>query len=414
MPVKPLMTWHSKTHTWFGKHRKQRLAVSCRQLKTAATKEASIVAANQWFAQRMKEIDERLDPPKSYRQGHHTVATLDGVTSVKMPGRLTHRNIPADRALCTAIARYLVSKRVLTDAGELSPGRYERIRVALTNFERWAGRKSVDDVDGRMLIDFHGWLTKQVASGKWGRWHAKQQLDDVRQFVDTYIIACYPDYTPPPNLRSRSLSIKTERHEISPFTVDEVKAIYAQAKERMKLFMLLGLNCGMTQQDISRLYRHQVDSKNGYIIRKRGKTKWHPNVPTVKYKLWAETLRLLKKYDAGRMGENDLVLVTSGGKEFVRYTYQPSGKTTRFDGIGMNFCQLLIQHFPHLKNKKTFKCLRKTGATLLGNDARYFFCAWLYLGHSAKTIAEQHYIKPSQELIDEAIIWLGKQLGFAQ
>ena len=104
-----------------------------------------------------------------------------------------------------------MSKRTLTDAKELSDGRYERIRIALAHFLKWTGSKTVYDVDGRMMIDFHGFLTKQVASGKWGRWHAKQQLGDVRQFVDNYLTACYPDYQPPRNLRSRSLSIKTEQ-----------------------------------------------------------------------------------------------------------------------------------------------------------------------------------------------------------
>ena len=37
MPVKPKMTWQSKTHTWFGKYRKQRFSVSCRQREPASS-----------------------------------------------------------------------------------------------------------------------------------------------------------------------------------------------------------------------------------------------------------------------------------------------------------------------------------------------------------------------------------------
>ena len=174
----------------------------------------------------------------------------------------------------------------------------------------------------------------------------------------------------------------------------------------MKLFVLLALNTGMTQIDINHLYRHQVDYKNGYIVRKRGKTKWHPNVPTVRYRLWPETLKLLQRYDSGRMGKDDPVLLNYNGNEFVQYTFKANGKTNRLDIIGGLFNALISQHFPELKGKKTFRSLRKTGATILGNDPRYFFVSWMYLGHSAKSIAERHYIKPSQELIDEAIDWL--------
>jgi hypothetical protein len=37
--------------------------------------------------------------------------------------------------------------------------------------------------------------------------------------------------------------------------------------------------------------------------------------------------------------------------------------------------------------------------------------ARLYLGRSPKGVDERSYIKPPQELFEEAILWLGRQLG---
>jgi hypothetical protein len=35
----------------------------------------------------------------------------------------------------------------------------------------------------------------------------------------------------------------------------------------------------------------------------------------------------------------------------------------------------------------------------------------LYLGHTPASVKDKHYAAPPQELFDEAVGWLGKQLG---
>jgi hypothetical protein len=67
------------------------------------------------------------------------------------------------------------------------------------------------------------------------------------------------------------------------------------ASDRTKLYILLMLNCGMTQQDISDLLVTEVDWAAGAITRKRSKSADHKGVPTVKYALCPETLRLLRQ-----------------------------------------------------------------------------------------------------------------------
>jgi hypothetical protein len=57
------------------------------------------------------------------------------------------------------------------------------------------------------------------------------------------------------------------------------------------------------------------------------------------------------------------------------------------------------------------KLLRKTAASLLDSHPEFGRYSQLFLGHSPRTIADRHYIKPSQERFDAAVLWLGKQLG---
>ena len=62
----------------------------------------------------------------------------------------------------------------------------------------------------------------------------------------------------------------------------------------------------------------------------------------------------------------------------------------------------------------TIKVLKKTSASLLHNNLRYRGLESLFLGHARTTIAEKHYTTVSRDLLDEAIEWIGQELGVAQ
>lgn len=65
--------------------------------------------------------------------------------------------------------------------------------------------------------------------------------------------------------------------------------------ERMQLYLLLMLNCGMYQNDIAELRSDEVHWKAGTLTRARSKTRERGG-PVVTYKLWPETFALLKKH----------------------------------------------------------------------------------------------------------------------
>jgi len=71
MARKCLMSWIGSQARWMKMHRRERYAVSCRQLGTERTKEASTKAANEWWTAKLAEIESR--PPEP----HPHQATLD-------------------------------------------------------------------------------------------------------------------------------------------------------------------------------------------------------------------------------------------------------------------------------------------------------------------------------------------------
>ncbi len=76
------------------------------------------------------------------------------------------------------------------------------------------------------------------------------------------------------------------------FTDGELAELYAQANDRTKLFILLGLNCGMAQTEISTLQRADIDLKSGVIDRVRNKTRATAAV-RARWQLWPETLQFV-------------------------------------------------------------------------------------------------------------------------
>jgi integrase len=173
----------------------------------------------------------------------------------------------------------------------------------------------------------------------------------------------------------------------------------------MELILLLMLNCGMTQQDCSDLLDTEVDWKRGRVIRKRSKTGDLKTTPTVDYLLWPRTFELLQRFRSG--GER--VLLTRNGKPYLRQELT-AGKVTRSDIVTANYFKLKQK----LGFRKPLKQLRKTGASLLESHETYGRFVGHYLGHSPKSMAERHYAAPAQVLFDQAITWLGQELGIVK
>jgi integrase len=308
--------------------------------------------------------------------------------------------------LGTSVGSYLATKLAKVKAGDLSAGRYDPIRTHLYHFREWLGSETaVSSISGKALTDYHAELLTAISEERLSADYAKGRLGTVKSFVQwlwrVNAIEALPRVLAPGNNDLR-ISRKISTPEV--FTIEEVKNLLASATDRTKLYLLLMLNTGSTQKDLSDMLPTEVDWKKGTITRKRSKTANHKGVPTVTYVLWKETFRLLQQE---RSSDAATVLVNHEGCPLKVERIDDEGKLKKIDNVASAFARL------KRKNgiRKPLKYFRKTSATLLKSNKDYRGLDVLFLGHAPATVAERHYTQAPQQLLNEALAWLGQQYG---
>jgi integrase len=205
----------------------------------------------------------------------------------------------------------------------------------------------------------------------------------------------------PRNLESEDWDFRVTVQAVKEYDLAEVKTLLGRLPDRLKLYALLGLNCGMLSVDVGQLRKDQIDFKAGRIVRKRTKTEDQPNVPLVSYKLWSGTLRLLR---ACLSEHETLALTTKNGQPLVEYWLDEDGKEKEKN--------MVRQQWKRASSKLPHKAFRSIGSTLIGekNDNA---TVDLYLGHAPKSLADKHYKVPSKEQFDQVIAELGRHFGLS-
>lgn len=339
-------------------------------------------------------IDAQL-PPARIHQLQDAVKAMRGESAAA-----TDRTINAHAGAWLAVQEKQVA------AGQLTAARVNNVRMALAHFTRWLGEAAdVAGIDAAKLQGFYEHCLTQVAARRkdkkagWSLPFAKEVFAVARSWLKWLTEQGAID--PPRNLASRFRFGSTAK-KIPTWTVEEVQHVIDEAPGKLKLALLLMCNAGMTQKDASDLADEEVDWTRGTITRRRSKQKHNENVPVVTYRLWPLTFKLLKKYRSGA----ERVLLTESGLPYVR-NEMVDGKLVKADGFTSNYAHLKRR----LKFTKSMKLLRKTAATLLESHPAYGRLVPHFLGHSPRGVAAKHYASPSQALFDEAVLWLGKQLG---
>ena len=199
------------------------------------------------------------------------------------------------------VDRFLEGKAQKVQANQLSVAQLGSLRTFLgEHFAGWLGRATpVEDVDGDVLRRWHAHLLEKIGADKWSEKTCKHAMAAAKAWVrwlwSTGVLRDLPRV-----LSTEELKISVPDPEIHTFTLEQVKTLLAAATDRTRLYLLLGLNCGYTQRDISDLKPQQVDWEAGRITRKRSKTKTQRKVPIVSYQLWPTTLALLKQEEGAR------------------------------------------------------------------------------------------------------------------
>jgi integrase len=260
----------------------------------------------------------------------------------------------------------------------------------------------IEGITGRLVEDYHSHLLAVKKSAQYKR----DIFASFKQFVRWAWGRELIDL--PRNLGSKDFEFHVAPKKIKLFEVGELTVLLNAATDRTKLYLLLMLNCGMQQKDISDLRHDEVDWKLGRVIRKRSKTKKEENVPEVDYLLWPDTFRLLKAF---RSKDPHLVLVTHKGNPLKQETLV-ARKVRKSDNIVSTYRRLVRDQLKIPKSKrKPLKLIRKTSSSMLESNPLFARYVDYFLGHSPQTIAQRHYAAPSKEEFDKAVCWLGGQYG---
>ena len=139
--------------------------------------------------------------------------------------------------------------------------------------------------------------------------------------------------------------------------MEEVKATLQAADNINRLYYLLMLNCACYAIDISSLTKQKIDWKTGRLTYRRVKRqqgKKAKRIPTVTYKLWAETKALL---EAHQSDHESLLLTNRNGQPLLKDTRE---NRTRDDGIGKAWRRTISKKGPdRLTSQSNFYGIRR-------------------------------------------------------
>jgi integrase len=313
-----------------------------------------------------------------------------------------------EKTVAAHVETWVKGQQARVRAGVITAGRCAATRCYLEPFATFLGPQAdVTTIDASKVEGFYNYCLAKIRTSDqpegWAVSYAREVFEAARRFVKWLWEQGRIEL--PRNMGAR-FPFGSTTQKIKTWEVGEFQTAVQAATGKLRLCLLLCANCGMTQKDVSDLRDEEVDWAAGRIIRKRSKTTRSKNVPVVCYKLWPQTFQLLQEHRSG--GER--VLLTKYGQPYLRSELRADGKLRKCDAFKSNY-DFLRQR---LGLKHPLKGLRKLGASLLATHRDYGRFASYFLGHSPQSVADRHYVVPPQELFDEAVLWLGRQLGQVQ
>ena len=179
------------------------------------------------------------------------------------------------------------------------------------------------------------------------------------------------------------------------FEAAELRKAIDSASQPLRAMILLGINCGFGQTDVSSLPQSAVDLEGGWIDYPRPKTGIERRCP-----LWPETIKALREAIANRpkakdAADADLTFITKYGKRWVKTHATGNGSGTPADALGQQFSKLLTE----LGIKRpgvSFYALRHTFETI-GGESRDQVAVDHIMGHARDDMASLYRERISDE-----------------
>lgn len=351
-------------------------------------------------------LSDLLAHAKTYAEHHNlTISATEFMKPVLAQHSAVVNDLPAKPRKSTGyklndlITSFVAHKVSQAKAGQRSGARSSTIKGHLNTFTVWAGdNKTTGDLTTSMVQEYHEYLLKENLqdSTKRDKWGAFKQLVTWMAEHEYAMI--------PANLNSRDFNFRVANTTVKTMPTADIKKLINAADDRVKLYLLLMINTGMQQTDIANIVASMLDLNKGTITRKRGKTAHQSNAPTITYKLWDETLRLMKQEMRAVSKQFEPLLVSSKGEKLVRRPAE-GGRTDRIYNAVKELRKKMGNKAPALP----LKYVRKAGATLLGHKFDLVI-ANHYLADAPSGILSKNYVPPSQAKFDIAIDWLEKQI----
>lgn len=303
--------------------------------------------------------------------------------------------------------RFLTGKRLLLDSGEIGPqmfARYHRICAkAITTFGR--DRLVID-----LAADDFDRFRAQLAKGR-GPVTLRNDVRDVRSVFKYAFDAGLIDRPVRfgPNFKQPSKSVlRKERTKNGPrlFEAGELRLIIDELADDpiMRSMVLLGINCGFGNTDVSSLPKSAVDLDAGWIDYPRPKTGVERRCP-----LWPETVEALRAAIVSRpqpkeAADANLCFVTIQGNRWTRVKpgIADPAKFTKVDTVGRRFSALLVKLGTSGRYRIGFYVLRHCFETIAG-ESKDQVAVNSIMGHVDNTMAGVYRERISDERLNAVV-----------
>ena len=323
-------------------------------------------------------------------------------------------NLTENRQLDYHIDKFLECQQRRCAEGQIKVGRLEKIRNTIKTYRNWSSIVRVDKIGTKEHIEgYRRFLSDKVIAEEWKPKYANDLFSGLKMLIqwlfDEEVLKEYPACL---KRKGNKYSFTVPLPTPQTVPLEWVHKLLESANPRLKLYILLALNCGFVGSDIGQLTVDKYDAKAGRITYKRKKTEQFKNVPTVCYKLWDETKALLDNEIAANKKKypkpTKYLLINENGSPLWTEYIDKDGKTHKSDNIVSAFKRLvskLRKDNPDMPSI-SFKQFRKTSSTLIRNDKVYAMYAWLFLGHTPQTTGDKFYNALDITILDDTIAWL--------
>jgi len=321
--------------------------------------------------------------------------------------------VPENQHLSYHIDRFLEDQYRRCVEKKISAGRYGKIMTTIKVYRKWSSIVKVAQIGTKGHIEgFRDFLLGKVMNEEMKPKYANDVFGDFKVLInwlcDEEVLKEYPTCL---QRKGSKYTFAVPLQTPKTVSLEWVEKLLNAANPRLKLYILLILNCGFGASEIGKLTVEKYDPKAGRITHKRKKTEKYKNVPTVSYRLWTETKELLDKEIAANKNKypksTKYLLINNDGKPLWSENVT-DGKTHRNDNITSAFKRLVakLRNADPAMPSISFKQFRKTSSSLIRNESKYAPLAGIFLGHAPQSTGDRFYNALDKTILDDSIAWL--------